>query len=60
MISIGDKDIELLGRWPWPRKYHADLIDILNYYGVKLIGYDLIFHNPDKVQILLHIDELLY
>jgi len=48
LVSIGEKDIELLGRWPWPRKYHADLIQILNMHGVKVIGYDILFSTPDK------------
>lgn len=48
LVSIGEKDIELLGRWPWPRKYHSDLIQILNNYGAKVIGYDILFSEPDK------------
>ena len=48
LVSIGEKDIELLGRWPWPRKYHSDLIQILNTYGAKTIGYDILFSEPDK------------
>ena len=48
LVSIGESDIELLGRWPWPRKYHSDLIQILNTYGVKIIGYDILFCEPDK------------
>ncbi len=48
LVSIGERDIELLGRWPWPRKYHSDLIQILNSYGAKIIGYDILFSKPDK------------
>jgi adenylate cyclase len=48
LVSIGEKDIELLGRWPWPRRYHADLIQILSSYGTKVIGYDILFCEPDK------------
>ena len=48
LISIGPKDIELLGRWPWPRKYHSDFISVLNSCGVKVIGFDILFHEHDK------------
>jgi adenylate cyclase len=48
LVSIGEKDIELLGRWPWPRRYHSDLIQILSSYGTKIIGYDVLFCGPDK------------
>lgn len=48
LVAIDEKDTELLGRWPWPRKYHADLIQILNMYGAKTIGYDILFTEPDK------------
>lgn len=48
LVSIGDKDLELLGRWPWPRKYHADLIQVLSAFGVKTIGFDILFNKPDE------------
>ena len=48
LVSIGEKDIELLGRWPWPRRYHSDLIQILSSCGTKIIGYDVLFCGPDK------------
>lgn len=48
LISIGEKDIELLGRWPWPRKYHADLVQVLSSYGARVIGFDILFGKPDK------------
>ena len=48
LITIDEKDTELLGRWPWPRKYHADLIQILKMYGAKVIGYDILFTESDK------------
>ena len=47
LVSIGERDIELLGRWPWPRKYHSDLIEVLNTYGAKTICYDILFSKPD-------------
>jgi len=37
-----------LGRWPWPRTYMGYLIDTLNDYGAKTIGFDAFFPEPDE------------
>jgi adenylate cyclase len=34
-------------RWPWPRSYFAHVIENLNEAGVKAIGIDVIFDQPD-------------
>lgn len=36
-----------LGRWPWPRAYQAYLVEALNEYGAKVIGFDIFFPEPD-------------
>ncbi len=33
-------------RWPWPRRYHARLLDRLRTAGAKVIAFDLIFDRP--------------
>ncbi len=33
-------------RWPWPRRYHARLIERLRSAGAKTVGFDLIFDQP--------------
>ncbi|MEW6262262.1 MAG: adenylate/guanylate cyclase domain-containing protein [Thermodesulfobacteriota bacterium] len=48
LISIGDKDIDVLGRWPWPRDYHANLIEVLSAYGASIIAFDLLFNQADE------------
>lgn len=37
LIEIDDKSLTMLGPWPWPRNYIAEMIDILKGDGVKLI-----------------------
>ena len=37
----------LLGRWPWPRVTHANLIDFIASGGPKVIAYDVLFTEPD-------------
>ena len=43
IIAIDDASITQIGRWPWPRKVHADIISALAHAGVKAIGYDVNF-----------------
>jgi len=42
-IDIDDRSLQKLGRWPWPRRYHAELIDILTECGAKQIIMDVLF-----------------
>ncbi|WP_273432721.1 CHASE2 domain-containing protein [Chitinibacter tainanensis] len=43
LIVIDDTSIAALGRWPWPRELHAQLLDRLQQLPAKAIGYDVIF-----------------
>ncbi|MCK9361447.1 adenylate/guanylate cyclase domain-containing protein [Patescibacteria group bacterium] len=46
IVAIDDASLGRIGRWPWPRTVHADLVDRLSSYGVKAIGYDVNFPEP--------------
>lgn len=48
IVAVDDESIRKLGRWPWPRSYHAQLIDILNRAKSRIIGLDIIFSTPDQ------------
>ena len=48
IIAIDEPSLNGLGRWPWPRRHHVTLIKILTRIGVKSIGLDIIFSEPDK------------
>lgn len=51
IIEIADDSIAQLGRWPFDRKLHAQLIRILSEYGARQICLDIIFDQkspPDK------------
>jgi EAL domain-containing protein (putative c-di-GMP-specific phosphodiesterase class I) len=41
LIGIDDRSIEKLGRWPWPRRTLARIIDNLNDSGARRIFLDL-------------------
>lgn len=43
IIGIDDLSLEKLGRWPWPRSYHAKLIDIISKGNPAAIGIDIMF-----------------
>jgi diguanylate cyclase (GGDEF)-like protein len=45
-IDMGQDSVDLIGRWPWPRAWHATLIKALSDYGPKAISFDVIFSEP--------------
>lgn len=51
VVAIDNESIRrmepLVGRWPWPRLVHADVIDYLAAAGAKVIGYDVLFAERD-------------
>src|SRR5580658_8495080 len=42
IAAIDDKSVAEIGQWPWPRAVEARLVDALNDYKVKVIGFDAI------------------
>ena len=47
IIAIDEKTLDELGRWPFPRSYFVDVVKNLNKNGVKVLGFDMIFSEPD-------------
>ena len=45
-IEIADDGFQEIGRWPWPRHYHAVLTHILNQWGAKAVIFDILFSEP--------------
>lgn len=43
IVGIDDESLEVLGRWPWPRDYHGELIRLIGEGEPATIGYDIIF-----------------
>jgi len=58
MVVIDEKSLEVEGRWPWPRTKIAALIDAVSEDGAKVIGFDVIFSEPDENSQLALIDQL--
>lgn len=47
IITVDEKSISKLGRFPWKRSMHAELIRKLNAAGVRIIAFDVLFTEPD-------------
>jgi len=48
VVAIDDQSIDNLGRWPWPRDIHADLVNTLHAGGAKVVG-NLIFYSEPQI-----------
>ncbi len=47
VIDIDDKSLSQIGRWPWPRQTHAQLLDILSAAQSKAVVFDILFPELD-------------
>ena len=47
LVGIDDKSIATLGRWPWPRTLHAELINRISAGNPAAIGLDVLLVEPD-------------
>jgi serine/threonine-protein kinase len=47
VVAIDDKSIQNLGRWPWSRKVHGEMIDRLRAAGAKTIGMTVFYSEPE-------------
>lgn len=43
VVAIDDASLQTLGRWPWSRKRHAQLLDRLTAMEARAVGLDLLF-----------------
>ncbi|MGS5089567.1 CHASE2 domain-containing serine/threonine-protein kinase [Hydrogenophaga sp. A37] len=46
IIAIDDQSMANIGRWPWPREVHAQLIDQLKTAGAKTVAHTALFFEP--------------
>ncbi len=58
IAALDEKSLARLGRWPWPRKTLADLVDRLAEGGAKVIVFDMVFAEPDANIALSTLDTL--
>ncbi|MGH8062153.1 MAG: CHASE2 domain-containing protein [Pseudoxanthomonas sp.] len=46
VVAIDEKSLAELGRWPWSRRTHAELINRLTASGVRGVGLDILLSDP--------------
>lgn len=64
VIGIDDASLDRFGRWPWPRSYHGELLNILSQNPPRTVGFDFLFsqkdeENPEFDQALIYYSRLL-
>jgi len=57
-VDIDDSSLAELGRWPWPRKLLADIVDVLVDCGARAVALDVIMPEPQEVRYVRGADEV--
>ncbi|MCX7150410.1 MAG: adenylate/guanylate cyclase domain-containing protein [Rhodocyclales bacterium] len=59
ILDIDEKSLAEQGRWPWGRDKLATLMTkLFDQYGVKLVGFDVVFAEPDESSGLQSLESL--
>ncbi len=48
LVVVDEPSLDQLGKWPWTRETHAQLIRQINRSRPKAIGLDILFSEPDQ------------
>ena len=48
IVDIDQHSQEVLGKWPFSRKYFAQLLDVLHEDGARVAAFDIVFNKPDE------------
>ena len=48
LVTIDEQSLDELGRWPWPRDRMARLMDGLVKADAKVVGFDVVWAEPDE------------
>jgi diguanylate cyclase (GGDEF)-like protein/PAS domain S-box-containing protein len=49
IVAVDEQSLQSVGAWPWPRRLHADLVQRLSGAGAKVIGFDVVFAEADRL-----------
>ena len=59
ILDIDEKSLAEQGRWPWCRDKLALMMDkLFDHYGMRLVGFDVVFAEPDDCSGLKTLDSL--
>ena len=48
IVDIDEASLERIGQWPWPRTTVARLLTTLRDQGAAVVGFDVLFAEPDQ------------
>lgn len=48
-LDVDDRSIEAIGKWPWKRSVHANLINLLSSFGARAVLFDVVFSSPGEI-----------
>ena len=49
IVAVDEKSIAEIGQWPWPRDVVARLVEQLHDLGARVIAFDIILSEPDRL-----------
>ena len=58
IVAIDQKSEDVLGKWPFSRKYFADAVDFLREAGARVIAFDINFPQPAENSALQAINDV--
>jgi adenylate cyclase len=59
IVDIDEDALAEYGQWPWPRTIVARLVDKLTEQGAIVIGFDVVFAEPDRSSISRMVRDLV-
>ena len=51
LLAVDEKSIAKFGRWPFSRASYSDALKNLKRAGVKWIGFDALFSEPENISL---------
>jgi adenylate cyclase len=48
VVAIDQRSQEVLGKWPFSRKYFGEMLDALREDGARVVSFDITFDKPDQ------------
>ncbi|MBI5526507.1 MAG: adenylate/guanylate cyclase domain-containing protein [Deltaproteobacteria bacterium] len=51
ILAADEKSMGTFGQWPWSHKVFADIMEKLTAAGVKVVGFDIIYAEPDTSDV---------
>lgn len=58
IIDLDEESLNEIGQWPWPRNIIAQMVSNLMAMGTAVIGFDVVFAEPDRMNPAVVADSL--